>query len=103
MIDRIMTDRIDDILKERQKSYGRIEDNFELLRQFKIVVSDARPDLEFIYEEFLNMIFLKISRLLTGDYKHKDSWDDIAGYAKLASEYIDKGETQLKRPYDTIL
>ena len=36
----------------------------------------------------LNMILHKISRLVNGDPNHIDSWDDIAGYAKLVSNYI---------------
>ena len=32
------------------------------------------------------MIALKLSRILSGQSNFKDHWDDIAGYAKLASE-----------------
>ena len=32
------------------------------------------------------MIALKLSRILSGQANFKDHWDDISGYAKLASE-----------------
>jgi len=36
------------------------------------------------------MIALKLSRILSGQADFKDHWDDIAGYAKLASEVCTK-------------
>lgn len=32
------------------------------------------------------MIAHKIGRILNGDPNYRDSWDDIAGYAKLAAD-----------------
>ena len=40
--------------------------------------------------EALDMIALKLSRILSGQANFRDHWDDIAGYAKLASEACDK-------------
>lgn len=34
------------------------------------------------------MIATKVGRILSGDQNHKDSWDDLAGYARLISEQI---------------
>lgn len=34
-------------------------------------------------KEALDMIAVKISRILSGDPNHEDHWDDIAGYAFL--------------------
>jgi hypothetical protein len=36
--------------------------------------------------EALDMIALKLSRILSGQANFKDHWDDIAGYAKLGAE-----------------
>jgi hypothetical protein len=44
------------------------------------------------------MICHKISRIANGDPNYADSWDDIAGYAKLVSDYI----AGLKTPPKTI-
>jgi hypothetical protein len=35
--------------------------------------------------EAIDMIMVKLSRILCGDPNHKDHWDDIAGYAMLVS------------------
>lgn len=42
-----------------------------------------------VYKEALDMIFLKLSRIASGQAGYRDHWDDIAGYAKLASKQID--------------
>jgi hypothetical protein len=39
--------------------------------------------LSSMQREALDMIAVKISRILTGDPDHEDHWDDIAGYAFL--------------------
>jgi hypothetical protein len=39
-----------------------------------------------VHREALDMIALKLSRILSGQANFKDHWDDIAGYAKLGSE-----------------
>ena len=41
------------------------------------------------------MILSKISRLVTGDPAHKDSWHDIQGYAKLAEDRLDSPQTSI--------
>ena len=38
--------------------------------------------------EALEMIQHKIARILNGDPDYADSWDDIAGYAKLVSDRL---------------
>lgn len=40
--------------------------------------------------EALDMIAVKISRILSGDPNHADHWDDIAGYAYLGKSGHDK-------------
>ena len=42
----------------------------------------------------LEMIALKVTRILQGDNNHVDSWRDIAGYAELAAIEIEKSERQ---------
>lgn len=37
------------------------------------------------HQEALDMIMTKISRIIWGNPNHRDHWDDIAGYATLAS------------------
>ena len=38
--------------------------------------------------EALDMIMTKIARVINGDADHVDTWNDIAGYAKLVAERL---------------
>lgn len=40
--------------------------------------------------EALDLIFTKLGRIAAGDANFKDHWDDIAGYAILASKDLDR-------------
>lgn len=42
--------------------------------------------LSFDKKEALEMIVHKIARILNGDPNHKDSWQDIVGYAELVNK-----------------
>jgi hypothetical protein len=39
-----------------------------------------------VKKESLEMIALKLSRILSGQADYRDHWDDIAGYVRLASK-----------------
>jgi len=41
-----------------------------------------------VQREALHMILHKVGRIISGNPNTHDHWDDIAGYAKLASERI---------------
>lgn len=45
-----------------------------------------RPALNDAQVEALDMILVKIARIVSGDADHPDHWDDIAGYALLGRE-----------------
>jgi hypothetical protein len=42
--------------------------------------------------EALDMIAHKIARILNGDPNYADNWIDIAGYATLVANRLEKGE-----------
>lgn len=80
---------LDEILADRGKTYGEFDHNARLSQELKdIGKSHCKVILPAIHAEALDMIFLKISRILTGDPNHVDSWDDIAGYAKLVADHV---------------
>lgn len=90
-----MTDR-DPLLQEREKTHGSFAKNAQVSQEIKRIIKE---NIEFhgtsnlayqIHREALDMIALKLSRILSGQANFKDHWDDIAGYAKLASEACDK-------------
>lgn len=85
-----MTDSIDQILVERGKQYGdfttHAEITYRLKRDIRSFAAGRTPDMTDVHWEALDMIIHKIGRILNGNPNHRDSWDDIAGYAKLAAD-----------------
>lgn len=97
-----MTDR-DFLLQEREKTHGSFKDNAAISQALKTIMHspgscniELRSDsigsysLLSIQREALDMIALKLSRILSGQANFKDHWDDIAGYAKLGAEACEK-------------
>lgn len=87
----------DPLLQERHKTHGLFATNAEISQKLKAIFwfyhENGSTKLGSVQLEALDMIALKLSRILSGQPLFKDHWDDIAGYAKLASEACDaKGE-----------
>ena len=87
-----MTEPRDPLLTEREKTHGWFAKNAELSQAIKDII---KKNIEFrgtshtanaIHREALDMIALKLSRILSGQADFKDHWLDIAGYAKLGAE-----------------
>ena len=82
---------VNDILEERGTTYGAFKDNARVAQTLKRVCAGtpnwklAEPD----QQEALDMFCSKMSRLLTGDINHLDSWQDIAGYATLVADRLE--------------
>jgi hypothetical protein len=79
-----------DLLTERQKTHGSFGENAEISTHNKIWWHTRKgwDALIPVQKEALDMISLKISRILSGQPNEVDHWDDIAGYAKLAADQI---------------
>ena len=84
----------DPLLAERQKTHGDFSKNAEISRKLKDIFyfyhDNSEEKLGVIHREALDMIALKLSRVLSGQADFRDHWDDISGYAKLASEACKK-------------
>ena len=81
----------DPLLQERQKTHGSFETNAKVSQHLKSVfMAHGYRTLNPVWAEALDMIALKISRILSGQADFKDHWDDIAGYAKLGAEACQK-------------
>lgn len=81
----------DPLLIEREKTHGSFRNNAMISQEFKAIFArtqrgyaDAITNVSHL--EALDMIALKLSRILSGQANFKDHWDDIAGYAKLGAE-----------------
>lgn len=80
------------LLSERNTTHGDFEANARVSQQIKVIICSNRHILSLspIQQECLDMIALKISRIVTGNPNFKDHWDDIAGYATLAARECGK-------------
>lgn len=84
------SESIDTILKERGAKYGKFTGHAKITQDLKYIICTTgkwgtlKPD----QREALEMIMHKIGRILNGDPDYADSWDDIAGYAKLVGDRL---------------
>lgn len=83
-----MTDPTAELLAERAKTHGSYEVHAKTTQSLKAVIKInlANKILSCSHQEALDMIVHKIGRIVAGNANFNDHWDDIAGYAKLASE-----------------
>lgn len=95
------TDYTTRIVTAREEQYGRFHVNSvvsqSLKKAIKIVARDwdaLPPDVR----ESLDMICTKISRAVNGAQDHIDTWDDIAGYARLISDRLRNDEAKKIQP-----
>jgi len=88
-----MTD-IKKILTERGETYGEFIRHAGLSQEFKSIyrreLALRAKVLEADQYEALDMIVHKIARIINGNQNHADSWVDIAGYAKLVADRLEK-------------
>jgi hypothetical protein len=81
------------ILDERAKNYGPFIDMATITQNLKEILHAAPSwgNMDADQQESLEMIVHKIARILNGRPDYADSWVDIAGYARLVSERLEKG------------
>jgi hypothetical protein len=86
------TSAIDAILTERGSRYGPFITHAEITQRYKRLthkfLHNSGKELDHDQQEALDMIFHKIGRIVNGDPDYIDSWDDIAGYAKLVADRL---------------
>ncbi len=84
-----MTD-INATLIDRGSRYGSFLDQSTIACNIKEAMAKGRnwtvlaPD----QREALDMIAVKIARILNGDANYEDSWVDIVGYSKLVADRL---------------
>lgn len=81
------------VLDERAKNYGPFKDMAAITQSFKEILHTAPSwkNMQADQQESLEMIVHKMARILNGQPDYADSWVDIAGYARLVSERLEKG------------
>ena len=71
------------LLITRGNTHGSFETNAEVSQKLKRIFRMPGYDLSNVQLEALDMIALKLSRILSGKADFADHWHDIAGYAEL--------------------
>jgi hypothetical protein len=81
------------VLDERAKNYGKFMDMAQITQSFKDILHTAPSwkTMQADQQESLEMIVHKIARILNGRPDYADSWVDIAGYARLVGDRLEKG------------
>lgn len=77
---------IHDTILQRNPIHGDWSDNARIANMLKLTFHGETgwEALNVEQQEALDLIAVKISRILSGDPMHADHWHDIAGYATLA-------------------
>lgn len=85
---------VENILDERGERYGKFEGHAVISQGLKFILNyelDRRnKKLSDDQQEALEMICHKIARIINGDQNYSDSWIDIAGYATLVADRLNK-------------
>lgn len=76
------------LTNERKSTHGDWTEQARLAWNIKHMLATGKNwnKLDATQSEAIDMIAVKLSRILTGDSREPDHWDDIAGYA-----YLGKG------------
>jgi hypothetical protein len=85
---------VNEMLAGREARYGSFEGHAEISQQLQCVIRTYEAkrgcDLDPDQREALGMISHKIARILNGDPNYADNWIDIAGYATLVANRLEK-------------
>lgn len=97
-----MRNEVDELLAERGEWYGGFDELAEISQKLKVTIGTSGNfnGLATDQQESLEMIAHKIARILNGDPNYVDSWADIAGYAQLIVQRLERdaeeAETEAK-------
>lgn len=91
-----MSDEIDELLAERQKTHGDFTVHADVTQYIKDLLrfQNNWSTLTPAMRESLDMIAHKIGRIMAGTASHNDHWDDISGYARLVSLRITEAKSK---------
>ena len=83
-----------DTLTERGKRYGNYMEQTIISSNIKeaMQTSPSYWEMETDQKDALEMIAVKMSRIVNGDPDYADNWADIAGYATLVKDRLEGNE-----------
>lgn len=80
---------IHETLKERGKRYGEFTEHAYISQALKEIMLDNKAYKPY-QSEAIEMICHKLARIKNGDADYDDSWRDIAGYAQLVVDELNR-------------
>jgi len=85
---------INEMLAGRQARYGSFQGHANISQYLKDTMRLLKTwdSLAVDQKEALDMISHKIARIMNGDPNYADNWIDIAGYATLVANRLEKKE-----------
>jgi len=88
---------VNDMLTGREKRYGSFTNHASISQALKAVMLERSgwDVLATDQKEALEMIQHKVARILNGDPTYADNWIDIAGYATLVANRLEKEENKV--------
>ena len=81
---------ISKVLESKEENYGSFVKHAALSQRLKEIVFESVGSLEPYQIEALEMICVKLARIAGGNPDYIDSWLDLAGYAQLVANELDK-------------
>ena len=83
-------DSIDAVLADRQNDHGEFGDTARTSQHIKQAMREGRnwDILSDNQKDALEMIAVKLGRILSGNANRADHWDDVTGYARLISRSL---------------
>ena len=87
------------LLSERQETHGDYKEVARIAQTFRDMMRDTQgwEYMNDTQKEALDSMASKFGRLGSGNPHFRDHWDDIAGYATLASINCDSGTDTISR------
>ncbi len=81
-------------LAERGKNYGNYREQTTISKNIKEAMQERAKywEMESDQQDALEMIAVKMSRIVNGDPDYADNWADIAGYATLVKDRLEGNE-----------
>ncbi|QLB18697.1 DUF6378 domain-containing protein [Mannheimia granulomatis] len=88
-----------DILDEREQQHGSYDSFAKIYGGLRKVSDQHAEKLTWQKQTVVEMVLLKLARILNNGANHQDNWQDIAGYATLGGElYIPINAKSLPKP-----
>ena len=94
------------ILKEREKTHGEYSEVARVSQALKMALRNGPiEEVPAVVRESLELICMKMARVVCGDHNEPDHWTDICGYSTLILNHIKKvpsGKTNKETPDESI-